>query len=289
MELLSDLNELLEVYEEKDEELFLKELQILEEILNGLELKKMLSDPLDSNGSYFSIQAGAGGKESCDWVSMLARMYVRWFIKNKWKYTQIDKAEAEGGIRSISYSVEGESYGYLKSEHGVHRLVRLSPFDSNNKRHTSFASVEVTPILTDSIVIDIRPEDIKVDTFRSSGPGGQHVNTTDSAVRITHIQSGIVVSSQQERSQVQNREFCMKMLKSKLYTLEEMKRKEKIDALKGEKTDNAWGAQIRNYVLHPYNMVKDTRTNISTANVESVLDGNIDNFVEGYLKMFGEI
>ena len=282
------LTELVELYTPGEDDLFMKELHSIEEELTELELKKMLSGELDANGCYFSIQAGAGGTESCDWVAMLARMYTRWFVKKGWQFSQTAKIDGEVGIKSISYTVSGDfAYGYAKSEHGVHRLVRLSPFDSNNKRHTSFASVEVTPILPDDITVAITPDEIRVDTFRSSGPGGQHVNTTDSAVRITHLATNIVVSSQQERSQIQNREICMKMLQSRLYELEKAKRAADIEKLRGAKTANAWGAQIRSYVMHPYNMVKDSRSNISTGNVQMVLDGAIDIFVDGYLKQRG--
>jgi len=282
----------LEAEKEKDNELLeelSKELKTLEKDLSSLELKKMLSGELDSKSCFLSINAGAGGTESCDWVSMLFRMYQRWAAKRGWKVEVMDRIDGDvAGIKSVTLRIDGNfAYGYAKSEKGVHRLVRISPFDSSAKRHTSFASLDVSPIIEDDIKIEIRPEDLRVDTCRASGAGGQHVNVTDSAVRILHIPTKIVVSCQKERSQIQNRETCMKMLKSKLYEKEVMEREEKLKKIGGEKKKIEWGSQIRSYVFHPYNLVKDTRTKHETGNVARVMDGDIDDFIEAYLKEFG--
>jgi peptide chain release factor 2 len=264
----------------------LNELRAIEAAIEQLEIRKMLSGELDPNNCYLSINAGAGGTESCDWAQMLARMYERWAMSRKWKTEVIDRVEGEvAGIKSITYKISGPfAYGYCKAEKGVHRLVRISPFDSNAKRHTSFASVDVTPEIDDDIEIEIRPDQIRVDTFRSSGSGGQHVNTTDSAVRITHIPSGIVVSCQNERSQIQNRETCMKLLKAKLYERECLERESKIEKISGEKREIAWGSQIRSYVFQPYTLVKDSRTKYEVGDIERVMDGDLDGFVHAYLK-----
>ena len=282
----------LEAEKEKDNELLeelSKELKTLEKDLSSLELKKMLSGELDSKSCFLSINAGAGGTESCDWVSMLFRMYQRWATKRGWKVEVMDRIDGDvAGIKSVTLRIDGSfAYGYAKSEKGVHRLVRISPFDSSAKRHTSFASLDVSPIIEDDIKIEIKPEDLRVDTCRASGAGGQHVNVTDSAVRIVHIPTKIVVSCQKERSQIQNRETCMKMLKSKLYEKEVMEREEKLKKIGGEKKKIEWGSQIRSYVFHPYNLVKDTRTKHETGNVARVMDGDIDDFIEAYLKEFG--
>jgi peptide chain release factor 2 len=260
----------------------------IERRLSDLEVRKMLSGELDNKDCYLEINAGAGGTESCDWASMLARMYQRYAAKRDWKVDVIDRLEGEvAGIKNITFRFTGPfAYGYCKSEKGVHRLVRISPFDANAKRHTSFASIDVTPIIED-IQIEVRAEEIKVDTFRASGAGGQHVNKTDSAVRMTHIPTGIVVSCQSERSQVQNRETCLKMLKSKLYEKEFLERQQKMSELGGEKKEIAWGNQIRNYVFQPYTLVKDTRTKVEIGNIQAVMDGEIDDFVVAYLKEFG--
>jgi peptide chain release factor 2 len=266
----------------------ISDLDSAESILSEMEVKRMLSGELDNKECYLEINAGAGGTESCDWASMLARMYQRWATKRGWKVEVIDRLEGDvAGIKSITFKFSGPfAYGYCKSEKGVHRLVRISPFDSNAKRHTSFASVDITPLI-DDVEVTIRPEDIRVDTYRAQGAGGQHVNKTDSAVRMTHTPSGIVVSCQAERSQIQNRETCLKMLKSKLYEKEYNEQQEKLSALGGEKKDNAFGSQIRNYVFQPYTLVKDTRTKVEKGNVQSVMDGDIDDFVNAYLKEFG--
>lgn len=288
----NDVSDLLPEAEEiGDEELvkeLLSQLDDVEKKLGDLEIRKMLSGELDSKDCYLEINAGAGGTESCDWASMLSRMYQRWAVKRGWTVEVIDRLDGEiAGIKNITYRISGDfAYGYAKSEKGVHRLVRISPFDSNARRHTSFASVDVIPIVED-VQIEVRPDDLRIDTYRSSGAGGQHVNKTDSAVRITHIPTGIVVSSQSERSQTQNRETCMKMLKSKLYEKERSEQQEKIQSMGGEKKEIAWGNQIRNYVFQPYTLVKDTRTKIEAGNIQAVMDGEIDIFVNGYLKEFG--
>jgi len=266
-----------------------RELSQIEAQLNELEVRRMLSGEMDRASCFLSINAGAGGTESCDWVSMLLRMYQRWADKRKWKTEIIDILEGEvAGIKNVTVRIEGDfAYGYAKAEKGVHRLVRISPFDSNARRHTSFAAVDVVPEVSDDVKIEIRTEDIKVDTYRASGAGGQHVNKTDSAVRMTHIPSGIIVSSQSQRSQIQNRESCLKMLRSKLYEQELEEREKKLEALSGEKKEIAWGSQIRSYVFQPYTLVKDTRTKYEIGDIQSVMDGNIDPFIVAYLKESG--
>ena len=266
------------------------ELDQIEQELSDLEVRRMLSGELDNKNCFLSINSGAGGTEACDWALMLSRMYQRWAAKRGWKVELIDQVDGEvAGVKSATYRITGDfAYGYAKAEKGVHRLVRISPFDSNAKRHTSFASVDVLPEITDDIQIDIRPEDVRIDTYRASGAGGQHVNKTDSAVRLTHIPSGFIVSCQSERSQLQNKETCFKMLRSKLYEKEVSEREKQLTALGGEKLDIAWGSQIRNYVFQPYTLVKDPRTKIETGNVQAVMDGDIDLFINGYLKEFGQ-
>ncbi|EPP36806.1 peptide chain release factor 2, partial [Chlamydia psittaci 84-8471/1] len=244
------------------------------------------------NPCFLTINAGAGGTESCDWVEMLFRMYCRWAAQHQWKVEVIDRQEGDvAGIKHVTVKFSGDyAYGYAKAERGVHRLVRISPFDSNAKRHTSFASVDVYPEIDDEIEIDIRPNDLRIDTFRSSGAGGQHVNVTDSAVRITHIPTGIMVSCQRERSQIQNRESCMKMLRARMYQqiLQERLEKQLID--RKNKKEIAWGSQIRNYVFQPYTLVKDVRTGHETGNVQAMMDGELlDDFVKAYLAEYGEI
>lgn len=289
----TDLKELFpEAYDSGDESLIkdlLHELDQVEKGLSDLEIRKMLSGELDNKNCYLSINSGAGGTEACDWALMLSRMYERWANKRGWKVELIDSIDGDvAGLKSITFKFAGEfAYGYAKAEKGVHRLVRISPFDANAKRHTSFASVDVTPEITDDIVIEVKPEDIRVDTYRASGAGGQHVNKTDSAVRMTHIPTGIVVSSQTQRSQIQNRESCMKMLRSKLYEKEVTEREQSLKAMSGEKKEIAWGSQIRNYVFQPYTLVKDTRTKFESGNIQSVMDGELDDFVNAYLKEFG--
>jgi peptide chain release factor 2 len=267
----------------------LKELSEIEKQLSELEVRKMLSGEMDGRNCYLSINAGTGGTEACDWALMLSRMYQRWAAKREWKVDTIDSVEGEvAGIKNITFKITGDfAFGYCKAEKGVHRLVRISPFDSNARRHTSFASVDVTPEIDDDIEIEIKPDQIRVDTYRASGAGGQHVNKTDSAVRITHFPSGLIVSCQSERSQIQNRETCMKLLKAKLYEKEMREREEKIQEMGGEKKEISWGSQIRNYVFQPYTLVKDTRTKYEKGDIQAVMDGEIDEFINAYLKEFG--
>ena len=264
-----------------------KDLQVINQKISELELYTLLNSPYDKLNCILELHAGAGGTEACDWTNMLYRMYIRYLERHHYKYQIISYLDyEEAGIKSVSLRVEGNNaYGYLKCEKGVHRLVRLSPFDANNKRHTSFASVDVIPEFeeVDDVVID--EKDLKIDVYRSSGAGGQHVNTTDSAVRITHLPTKIVVSCQNQRSQIQNREEALKMLKSKLKLIEIEKRNQEINDVKGENLNIEFGSQIRSYVMHPYSMVKDHRTNFETSNVSKVLDGEIDEFILEYLKM----
>ena len=263
----------------------LKSTNKLENEIERLQLETLLSGKYDKNNAILTLHPGAGGTESQDWAEMLYRMYTRWAVKNGYEVKELDYLEGdEAGIKSVTFEIVGENaYGYMKGEMGVHRLVRISPFDAGGRRHTSFASLEVLPEITDDIQIDINPDDLRVDTYRASGAGGQHINKTSSAVRITHIPTNIVVACQSERSQIQNRETAMRMLKSKLLNLKEKEQKETIDELKGEQKDIAWGSQIRSYVFCPYTLVKDHRTNFEVGNVESVMDGNIDGFIESYL------
>lgn len=250
-----------------------------------LKIKTLLSGEYDKNNAIFSIHAGSGGLEATDWAQMLLRMYNRYFDKKGFKYEITDiNNEDGGGIKSVTLIVKGQNaYGYLKAEKGVHRLVRISPFDSNARRHTSFASVDVYPELDDNVEIEIEEKDLRIDTFRASGAGGQHVNTTDSAVRITHIPTGVTVSSQNERSQIQNRAQAMNMLKAKLVQIQEEEHKEKIEDIQGKYSQITWGSQIRSYVFQPYTLVKDHRTNYEVGNVDKVMDGDIDDFINSYL------
>ena len=293
-ELEKEINNLIELAEmvklEYDEELAIdvtKNYKKQEKNLEKLELEMLFSDKYDSNNAIVTIHPGAGGTESQDWAEMLYRMYTRWATKNEYEVKELDYLEGEeAGLKSVTFEIIGENaYGYMKSEKGVHRLVRISPFDAGGRRHTSFASVEVLPEITDDIDININPDDLRVDTYRASGAGGQHINKTSSAVRITHIPTNTVVACQSERSQIQNRETAMRMLKSKLLDLKEQEQKEKIEDLKGEQKDIAWGSQIRSYVFCPYTMVKDHRTNYEVGNVAGVMDGDLDGFMESYLKM----
>ena len=288
-----EINNLLElselVKEEFDEEIandIIKNTKKEQKNLEKLELETLLSGKYDSNNAILTIHPGAGGTESQDWAEMLYRMYTRWATKNEYEVKELDYLEGdEAGIKSVTFEVIGQNaYGYLKGEQGVHRLVRISPFDSGGRRHTSFASVEALPEITEDIEININPDDLRVDTYRASGAGGQHINKTSSAVRITHIPTNIVVACQSERSQIQNRETAMKMLKSKLFDLKEQEHKDKIEDLKGEQREIAWGSQIRSYVFCPYTMVKDHRTNYEVGNVQGVMDGDLDGFMESYLK-----
>ena len=251
-----------------------------------LKLLVLLSGPYDKNNCIVDIHPGAGGTESCDWASMLYRMYIRWCEKKNYKVTVLDYQDGEeAGIKSVSFLVKGlNAYGYLKNEKGVHRLVRLSPFDSNNRRHTSFASIEVTPEIEQDTTIEIDEKDLKIDVYRSTGAGGQGVNTTDSAVRITHLPTKIVVTCQNERSQIQNKEQALKVLKNKLLLKKIEEQEQELKGIKGEQSNIEFGSQIRSYVMHPYSMVKDHRTNAETSNVDKVLDGDIDLFIESNLK-----
>jgi peptide chain release factor 2 len=249
-------------------------------------MQTLLSGEYDNNNALVKIHSGAGGTEACDWTNMLYRMYQMFADKNGFKCSVLDKIDADGGIKSVTIKVVGDNaYGYLKSEMGVHRLVRISPFDSNKRRHTSFASVEVMPEISDDVVVDIRQEDLKIDVYRSGGAGGQHVNTTDSAVRITHIPTGVIVACQQERSQLKNREMAMSMLRSKLLSIELDKKMQESMALKGEAKKIEWGSQIRSYVFCPYTMVKDHRTSFETSDITSVMNGEISDFIFEFLKV----
>ncbi|MBS4178309.1 peptide chain release factor 2 [Lederbergia citrea] len=254
--------------------------------LNDFELQLLLSDPYDKNNAILELHPGAGGTESQDWGSILLRMYTRWAEKKGFKVETIDyQAGDEAGIKSVTLLIKGHNaYGYLKAEKGVHRLVRISPFDSSGRRHTSFVSCDVVPEITDDVEIDIRSEDLKIDTYRASGAGGQHVNTTDSAVRITHIPTGTIVTCQNERSQIKNREQAMNLLKAKLYQREIEEKEKALAEIRGEQKEIGWGSQIRSYVYHPYSMVKDHRTNTEVGNVHAVADGDIDTFINAFLR-----
>ncbi|NRG47322.1 peptide chain release factor 2 [Bacillus sp. CRN 9] len=292
-----DLNESFEnleltyelVKEESDAELqedLENELTELSKRLNQFELQLLLSEEYDKNNAILELHPGAGGTESQDWGSMLLRMYTRWAEKKGYKVETLDYLPGdEAGIKSVTLSIKGHNaYGYLKAEKGVHRLVRISPFDSSGRRHTSFVSCEVMPEFNDEIEIDIRTEDLKIDTYRASGAGGQHINTTDSAVRITHLPTNVVVTCQSERSQIKNREQAMKMLKAKLYQKKIEEQEQELAEIRGEQKEIGWGSQIRSYVFHPYSMVKDHRTNTESGNVQGVMDGDLDSFINAYLR-----
>lgn len=288
---LEDLKTLYELAVEENDDSLEPEMEEgvkkLTQHFETLELEILLSGPYDRNNAIITLHAGAGGTEAQDWVSMLYRMYVRWGERHGFKVETLDLLPGEeAGIKSVTLSLAGENaYGYAKAEKGVHRLVRISPFDASGRRHTSFASVDVIPeVAEENEEIQIPPEDLKIDTFRSGGAGGQHVNKTESAVRITHLPTGIVVACQSERSQIQNRAYAMRVLQAKLLELKRKQQEEEISEIRGEQQDIAWGSQIRSYVFHPYNLVKDHRTNIETANTGAVMDGEIDEFIAGYLQ-----
>ncbi len=284
---ISDMIDLLRLESDKELE---KELNDLLESTNkkidGLEISTLLSGKYDKNNAIITIHPGAGGTEAQDWAEMLYRMYTRWAEANNFAIEELDYLDGEeAGLKSVTFLVSGEyAYGYMKSEHGVHRLVRISPFDSGGRRHTSFASVEVLPEITDDLDVYINPDDIKMDVYRASGAGGQHINKTSSAVRLTHIPTGIVVACQTERSQFQNKDTAMKMLKSKLINLKEKENKETIDDLKGVQMDIAWGSQIRSYVFCPYTLVKDHRTGYEVGDIQKVMDGDLNDFIFEFLK-----
>jgi peptide chain release factor 2 len=277
------------VKEENDEELrteLEEELQQLSGRLSQFELQLLLSEEYDKNNAILELHPGAGGTESQDWGSMLLRMYTRWAEKKGFKVETLDYLPGdEAGIKSVTLAIKGHNaYGYLKAEKGVHRLVRISPFDASGRRHTSFVSCEVMPEFNEEIQVEVRTEDLKIDTYRATGAGGQHINTTDSAVRITHIPTGVVVTCQSERSQIKNREAAMKMLKAKLYQREIERQEQELLEIRGEQKEIGWGSQIRSYVFHPYSMVKDHRTSTESGNVQAVMDGDLDQFINAYLR-----
>lgn len=293
IERISYLNEALIIAQsEKEGYLLLKDLEddfeSLKKQTEEFEIKILLSGEHDKSNAIVSIHPGAGGTESQDWAEMLMRMYLRWAEKKGFKVQIIDlQSGEEAGIKDVTFTIEGQfAYGYLKAEAGVHRLVRISPFDANKRRHTSFAAVYVCPEIEDNIHVDIKEDDLKIDTFRASGAGGQHVNKVSSAVRITHIPTGIIVNCQSERSQHRNKELAMKILKSKLYDLIQKEKEEKLKSITGNKKNIAWGSQIRSYILHPYRLIKDHRTDLEVYNVDQILDGDIDVFIERYLRKF---
>ncbi len=286
---LSNLTDIIEMLkEESDSEIQAEVEKDFEHLLTSYNKQKkleLLSEPNDDGDAFLTIHSGAGGTEACDWVSMLFRMYSRWCENQNFKFDILDLLEAEGGIKSVTIQVKGDyAFGNLKCESGIHRLVRISPFDSSARRHTSFASVHISPVVDDDIEIDINPDDLRVDTYRAQGAGGQHVNKTESAVRITHLPTNIVVQCQNERSQHKNRDTAMKVLKSRLYEHYKAIQEAEQEKQAAEKKDISWGNQIRSYVFHPYNMVKDHRTKAETGNVQAVMDGAIDQFIEEYLR-----
>ncbi|MFD1900228.1 peptide chain release factor 2 [Enterococcus termitis] len=284
LELMSEMQQ--EEYDSETQKELEERLLALKEKLSVYELSLLLNEPYDKNNVIMELHPGAGGTESQDWGSMLLRMYTRWAESHGFQVETLDyQAGDEAGIKSVTLLIKGyNAYGYLKSEKGVHRLVRISPFDSAKRRHTSFCSVDIMPELDENVEIDINTDDLKIDTYRASGAGGQHINKTESAVRITHIPTGTVVASQAQRSQLKNREQAMGMLKAKLYQLEMDKKAQEAAALRGEQLEIGWGSQIRSYVFHPYSMVKDHRTNYETGNVQAVMDGELDGFIDAYLK-----
>lgn len=294
-EKLSYLEESLDILEEEEGEAFLKEIQEgiaeLRESIENIELRHFLSGELDLNNAIVTIHPGAGGTESQDWAQMLMRMYLRWAETHGFATEIVDlQPGEEAGIKGVTFTVTGQyAYGYLKAEAGVHRLVRISPFDANKRRHTSFAAVIVFPEIEENIKVDVNDDDLKIDTFRASGAGGQHVNKTSSAVRITHIPTGIVVTCQNERSQHKNKATALKILRARLYDLQQKAQEKKVEGIVGDKKGISWGNQIRSYTLQPYRLVKDHRTSLEVGNVDSVLNGDIDGFIEAYLREKGKV
>lgn len=284
-----DLVTFLKIALEENDDSILDEVKNLKDTFfedyENLKIATFLNSPYDKNNAILTLHSGAGGTEACDWVSMLLRMYLRWAEKHGFSYQELDfLAGEEAGIKSVTMLITGENaYGYLKSEKGIHRLVRISPFDASGKRHTSFASCDVIPEITQDINFEINPDDLRIDTFRASGAGGQHVNKTSSAIRITHLPTNIVVQCQNERSQLQNKEQAMKMLKSKLYNIKLEEQQSRLASIRGEVKEIAWGSQIRSYVFHPYSLVKDHRTNTEATNYQAVMDGDIDVFINSFL------
>jgi peptide chain release factor 2 len=283
-----ELSDLVELAVSEDEQLMENDIRDLfaklETRFEEARIVELLGGKYDGASAYLTIHSGAGGTEACDWVSMLLRMYSRWAESHGFKITMLDILEVEGGVKSVTLEVTGDyAYGFLKTETGIHRLVRISPFDANQRRHTSFASVFASPVIDEEIAIEIRPEDVRIDTYRAGGAGGQKVNKTDSAVRITHLETGIVVQCQNERSQFSNKATAMKVLKSRLYEYYEQQRDDEKKRIEKEKKDISWGNQIRSYVFHPYSLVKDHRTKYEIGNTQAVMDGNIDKFIEEYL------
>ena len=289
--IIADMDDLEAMYElaaesgeASDEEEVRSMYEAAKEQFEKLNILNLLSGEVDQNDAFLTVHAGAGGTDACDWAFMLSRMYLRWAERHGYKTEVVDELEAEGGIKSITIQISGDFvYGYLKGEGGIHRLVRISPFDANARRHTSFASVYVYPVLDDTIEVDIKPEDLRVDTYRAGGKGGQHVNKTDSAVRFTHIPTGIVVACQTERSQLMNRQTCMNMLKARLYEYYREQKEKENSKFMAEKKDISFGSQIRSYVFCPYTMVKDHRTRHSVGNIQAVMDGDLDDFMNAYL------
>lgn len=289
--IIADIDDLDAMYElaaesgeQSDEDEVRSMYEKAKEQFEKLNILNLLSGEVDQNDAYLTIHAGAGGTEACDWCFMLSRMYLRWAERHGYKTEVMDELEAEGGLKSITIQISGDFvYGYLKGEGGIHRLVRISPFDANARRHTSFASVYVYPVLDDTIEVDIKPEDLRIDTYRAGGKGGQHVNKTDSAVRFTHIPTGIVVACQSERSQIMNRQSCMNMLKARLYEYYRAQKEEENSKFAAEKKDISFGSQIRSYVFCPYTMVKDHRTKFNVGNIQGVMDGDLDEFMNAYL------
>lgn len=291
---IDDVDELIDLYEDEDDETIAGEVEQqidqIEEAYRPLRLKTLLSGKYDKNDCFLTVHAGAGGTEACDWAQMLMRMYMRWSERNGLKVEIIDLLEAEGGVKSVTMQIKGAyAYGYLQSEAGVHRLVRISPFDSNKRRHTSFTSVYVSPVIEDDVEVTIDPSELRIDTYRSGGAGGQHVNKTDSAVRLTHLKTGIVVACQNERSQHMNKALAMKILTSRLYEFYRQEQEKEHAKYAVEKKEISWGNQIRSYVFQPYTMVKDHRTNEQVGNIQAVMDGDISVFIESFLKWHSEV